>query len=55
MLNKIILLFLTILLVGCGEPLTDEMVNAVGESCKQHNMILKVDNFNKLAECEKED
>lgn len=54
MLIRSILLVIITLLTACGEPLTDEMVKNVAETCKQHNMILRVDNLNKVAKCEKE-
>jgi hypothetical protein len=50
-MKKIILLVATILLSACGEPLTDEMVKAVGETCKENNRTLYVSSPIGLAEC----
>lgn len=50
-MKKIIVLVSMALLTACGEPLTDEMVKSVGETCKHQNMVLYVDNLNKVAKC----
>lgn len=53
MKTKLILTILSIMLVGCGEPITDGMVKAVGETCKEHGMVLYVNGDSNYVECRK--
>lgn len=51
-MNKFIVLVVVCLLTACGEPLTDEMVKAVGESCKNQNKVLFINRTFNIAKCQ---
>lgn len=51
-MKKIILLSAALFLTACGEPLTDKMVEAVGETCKQQNKSLFVNSSLNIVRCQ---